>query len=129
MKKLVALGWLERGGLENGYHIHQIVKDSLARQVGEVRLEDYGEFLDKVIDTNSYLGKEVTYEKVRERLVLTEDVARFFIECDREDTDARALFNNMVLVFRAQGDFGKALEYYGKALAIRNLALERRCSA
>ena len=123
MRKLVDLGWLERGGLENGYHIHQIVKDSLARQVGEVRLGDYGEFLDKVIDTNSYLGKEVTYDKVRERLVLTEDIARFFNECDREDTDAGALFNNMAGVFQAQGDYEKALEYYGKALAIRERVL------
>ena len=118
MRKLVDLGWLERGGLENGYHIHQIVKDSLARQVGEVRLGDYGEFLDKVIDTNSYLGKKVTYEKVRERLVLTEDIARFFNECGREDTDAGALFNNMAGVFRAQGDYEKALEYCKRANAV-----------
>ena len=123
MRKLVDLGWLERGGLKNGYHIHQIVKDSLARQVGKVRLGEYGEFLVKVIHTNSYLGKEVTYEKVRERLVLTEDIARLFNECDREDTDAGALFNNMAGVYEDQGDYEKALEYYGKALAIRERVL------
>lgn len=33
LKKLVDLGWLERGGLENGYLIHQIVRDSIARQI------------------------------------------------------------------------------------------------
>jgi hypothetical protein len=62
MKNLVDLGWLERRGLENGYHIHQIVRDSLARQVGEVRLEDYGEeFLYRGTDTDGYLGEEVTF--------------------------------------------------------------------
>lgn len=33
LKKLVDLEWLERGGLEKGYLIHQIVRDSIARQI------------------------------------------------------------------------------------------------
>ena len=123
MDELVDLGWLEQGGLESGYHIHQIVRDSIARQVGKVRLEDYGKFLNKVIDTGGYLGKEVTYDKVRERLVLAEDVARFFDEGGREDADAGALFNNMAGVYEDQGDYGKALEYYGKDLAISERVL------
>ena len=118
MDELVDLGWLGQEGLENGYHIHQIVRDSIARQVGEIKLEDYGEFLDKVIHTKGYLGKEVTYDKVRERLVLAEDVARFCDEIGRKDAYAGVLFNNMAGVYYAQGDYGKALEYYGKALAI-----------
>ena len=122
LKKLVELGWLERGGLESGYQIHQIVRDSIARQMkknGEkVLLEDYGDFFDKVIDTDNYLGIEVTYDKVRERLVLTEDVAMFFDEGGREDADTGALFNNLAGVYSDQSDYEKALEYYGKALAI-----------
>ena len=118
LKKLVDLGWLERGGLESGYHIHQIVRDSIARQVGEVKLENYGEFLNKVIDMGGYLGEKVTYNKIRERRVLAEDVARFFDESGREDETAGTLFHNMAVVYHAQGDYGKALEYYGKALAI-----------
>ena len=31
MDELVDLGWLEKGGLENGYQIHQIVRDSCKR--------------------------------------------------------------------------------------------------
>ena len=100
MKNLVDLGWLERRGLENGYHIHQIVRDSLARQVGEVRLEDYGEeFLYRGTDTDGYLGEEVTYDKVRERLVLAEDVVRVFIKGGREDADAEALFYSIAGVY------------------------------
>ena len=123
MDELVDLGWLERGGLENGYLIHQIVKDSLVRQVGEVKLEEYGEFLYKVIDKDSYLGKEVTYEKVRERLVLMEDVARFVDETDRKDADVGILFNCMGLVYEDQGNYEKALKYFEKALAINGLVL------
>jgi tetratricopeptide (TPR) repeat protein len=127
LKKLVELGWLERGGLEKGYLIHQIVRDSITRQMkkegDKIRLEEYGEFLDQVIDTESYLSVETPYDKVRERLVLTEDVARFLVEGDGEDTDAAALFNNIAVVYRAQGDYAKALEYNGKALAIRERVL------
>ena len=122
MDELVELGWLERGGLEVGYHVHQIIRDSIARQMEksreEVRLEEYGVLLDKIIDTDCYVGRKITYEKVRERLVLTEDIARFFNECGRKDSDAGALFNNLAFVYFEQGNYGKAMEYYGKALAI-----------
>jgi tetratricopeptide (TPR) repeat protein len=127
MKKLTDLGWLERGGLEKGYFIHQIVKDSVAKQMEKDRetviLEEYGEFLERVKDTNSYMDKAVPYEYVRERLVLTEDVARFFDESGRADETAGTLFNNMAEVYRAQGNYGKALEYNEKALAIREKVL------
>ncbi len=120
--ELVDLAWLERGGLENGYHIHQIVRDSLARQVGVVRLEDYGGFLHKVLDTNNYLGREVTYEKIRNRLVLVEDVARFFEKGGRKDVVGE-LLNKIANVYYAQGAYEKALEYYGKALVISEQGL------
>ena len=127
LKKLVNLGWLERGGLENGYLIHQIVRDSIARQLkkdGEkVRLEDYGKFLSQVTDTNGYLGREIRYDMISDRLVLTEDVARFFVEGGREDVSAGTLFNNIAGVYSNQGDYAKALEYYGKALAISERVL------
>ena len=127
LKKLVDLGWLERGGLENGYLIHQIVRDSIARQIkkdGEkVRLEEYGEFLDQVIDTKGYLSVETPYDKVRERLVLTEDVARFCEEDGREDVSCGGIIQQYCRGVVAQGDYAKALEYYGKALAIRERVL------
>ena len=125
--ELVDLGWLERGGRENGYRIHQIVKESLTRQMkkdGEnVKLDDYGEFLSKVIYTDSYLGRNVPYEKILERLTLVEDIARFLNENNREDVDVGALFNNMAGVYNNQGNYEKALEYFGKALAIRERVL------
>lgn len=122
MDELVDLGWLEQGGLENGYHIHQIIRDSTARQMkkeGEqVRLEDYGDFLDRTIDTDSYLGETITHEKVRERLVLLEDVCRFFDVCGRNDIIASIFFNKVAVVYVTRGNYKKAQEYYRKALAI-----------
>ena len=127
MDELVDLGWLEQGGLENGYHIHQIIRDSIARQMeknGEhIRLEDYGDFIDTVIDTDSYLGRTITYEIVRERIILTEDISRFFIKNSREDADAGALFNSMGEVYHAQGNYDRALEFFEKVLVIREKVL------
>ena len=124
MRNLVELGWLDRG--KDGYVIHQIVKDSLSKQTGNVNLEDYGELLDKVMYTKSYLSVTETYEVVRERIVLAEDIARYLwmayqanSERDKKWAyDAGTLMNNLANVYYIQGDYDKALEYYGKALAI-----------
>ena len=124
MRNLVELGWLDWG--KDGYVIHQIVKDSLSKQVGEVRLEDYGNLLDKLIDTDSYLSVTETYEVIRERIVLTEDIARYLWMAYQANSErdkkwashAGGLMNNLANVYVEQGDYGKALEYYGKALAI-----------
>ena len=123
---LIELGWLVRGGLENGFQIHQIVKDSLSKQVGEVRLEEYGELLDNVIATYNYLGENVTYEFVRERIVLTEDIAGCLWKAYQADSrkdeawafNAGGLINNLGGIYYAQGDYEKALEYCEKAIVI-----------
>ena len=129
MRNLVELGWLDRD--KDGYVIHQIVKDSLSKQVGEVRLEDYGELLDKVMYTKSYLSVTETYEVVRERIVLAEDIARYLwmayqANSERDEEwayDAGGLMNNLAIVYYDQGDYEKALEYHGKALAIKGRVL------
>ena len=128
LDQLVELGWLEQGGLENGYQIHQIVRDSLARQMdneGEtVRLEEYGKLLDRVADIDSYLGIEIPYQFIRERLVLAEDLAGFIEKSGREDADVGKLFNNIGRVFYNQGDYEKALTYYKKSLEINESVQE-----
>lgn len=139
MKKLVALGWLERGGLEYGYFIHQIVKDSLMRQMNqegtEIRLEDYGALLDKVIDKEEYLDGTVTYEFVRERIVLAEDIATHLWnrwvahqciyqgEGKKWISNAGDLFTNLTMVYYAQGSYENALKYGWKAVVIREQLL------
>ena len=128
---LVQLGWLVR--TESGYVIHQIVKDSIARQVGgSLKIEEYGELLKKVADTDSYMPVELGYTKVRERLVLAEDVARSvdrrikeMLEIGGWSKQDKAflksisnLLNNLAGVYKDQGDYESALEYYEKDLEI-----------
>lgn len=141
MDELVDLAWLEQGGLENGYHIHQIIKDSLMRQIEtnreEMRLEDYGQLSEKVADMESYIPKNLEYTKVRERLALGEDIAKVneertnwllrsekWSENDKKLLQKTALlFNNIGNVHEGQGDYKKALEYYEKSKAIRERVL------
>ena len=136
VEDLVQLGWLVR--TEGGYVIHQIVKDSLMRQVGDnQRIEEYGDLLEKVADTECYMPVELGYTKVRERLVLAEDVARSANrrieemlkngEWSQVDEtfllSISVLLNNIAGVYQAQGEYIKALDYYGKALEVREKVL------
>ena len=136
VEDLVQLGWLVR--TEGGYVIHQIVKDSLMRQVGDnQRIEEYGDLLEKVADTECYMPVELGYTKVRERLVLAEDVARSanrrieemlkIGEWSQVDEtfllSISVLLNNIAGVYQAQGEYIKALDYYGKALEVREKVL------
>ncbi len=134
--ELVELAWLEQSEPENNYRIHQIIKDSVTRQMknsGEVvQLEDYGELLDKAADTDSYMPQDLEYTKVRERLGTAEDIAKNLsgrtdamleVEEIAEEkkgilSKAARLFNNVAGVYDDQGEYEKALEYYGKALVI-----------
>ena len=133
---LVKLGWLDRA--DNGFVIHQIIRDSLAEQVdGILRIEDYGGLLNKIIRTKEYMPRDLEYTEVQERLVLTTDIARYLwtrvegsLETEHHPkeykellTDSGTLFNNMAGVFRAQGEYEKALEYCGKDLAISERVL------
>ena len=129
--ELVRLGWLVRA--ESGFIIHQIVRDALAMQVGDsLKIEEYGELLARIIDTNEYMPRVLKYTKVRERLILADDVLRYldrrtasisdFLECSEDDRalleDTETLYNNIAIVFSGQSDYDKALEYLGKALTI-----------
>ena len=139
---LVERAWLGRNGLENNYTIHQIIKDSLARQLkksGEVlRIEEgYDDLLGEVINTDRYMPRHLEYTKVRERLTLAEDIANYLAERttgmlssgDIPEQEERVivrlsvLYNNMAGVYEDLGEYEKAMEYYGKALAIRERVL------
>ena len=140
--ELVERAWLGKSGLENNYTIHQIIKDSLVRQLknsGEVLKieEEYKGLLEEVTDTDSYMPRHLEYTKVRERLVLAEDIVAHLEERaagmltsgdipEQEEgvlVRMSALYNNMAGVYEDQGDYEKAQEYYGKALAIRERVL------
>ena len=142
LDELVERAWLGRNGLENNYTIHQIIKDSIARQMknrGEVLKieEEYNDLLEEVTDTDSYMPGHLEYTKVRERLTLAEDIAGYLAERtaglltsgdipEQEEgvlVRVSVLYNNIAGVFYAQGEYEKALEYYEKALSIRTARL------
>ena len=133
---LVQLGWLIKA--EGGYVIHQIVRDSIARQVGDsLKIEEYGELIEEVAATKNYMSVELGYTKVRERLVLAEDVSRSvngrikemlevggWTEADETFLQfVSVLLNNLAGVYEDQGEYEKALEYYGKALEVAERVL------
>ena len=133
---LINLGWLVR--TNEGFMIHQIVKDSLARQVGDsIKLEEYGKLIGKVIDTKHYISRELDYVKARDRLVVAEDVAgnldkRFeglinvgeWTESEKELLYASSFLSNSIAGTLAdQGDYDKSTEYYDKAIIIREKVL------
>lgn len=73
---LVKLGWIVR--TESGFVVHQIIKDSIEEQVGEnLRIEDYGNLLERTADIDNYIPKDLEYTEAKERIVLAEDIARF----------------------------------------------------
>lgn len=141
MDELVELAWLEQGGLENGYKIHQIIKDSLIRQMKkkgeELKIEEYGEVLKRVKDITSYLSIDIGYRKIQRRRILTEDIARYLegrtegslclekiSDFDKELLQLCAsLYNGVTSVYIDQGEFIKALEYGSKACVINERVL------
>ena len=143
MIELVDLAWLEQGGQENGYSIHQIIKDSISRQMmksgDELKIEEYGELLEKAASTDSYLSVDFGFTKVRERLVLAEDVARSvnrrikgMLEVGTRSKQYEPflkiisdLFHNVAGVHFDQGNYARALEYYNNAREIREKILGR----
>ena len=138
IEQLVRLAWLSR--TERGYLIHPLVKDVIARQIGNsVDIGDYGELLERVADTDSYIPLSLEYTIVRDRLVLAEDVARYIngridslLNANKHSKDedrflqnSALLMHNLGEVNEAQGEYKKALEYFEKALEIRERVLGR----
>ena len=136
VNSLLKLGWLVRE--DEGFLIRQIVRDSLARQVGSnIKLEEYGDLLERVADIDDYIPPESEYTKIMERLVIAEDVARYLeyrtegmLEFDKYHENEMVLLlertellNNLAVIYINQGDYRKASNYCGKAVEIREKVL------
>ena len=136
LNELIKLAWLGKGSSEGGYTIHQIIKDSLVRQMKKQNLklmiEDYGSLLNNAINTDLYLPRYLPYKKVQERIVLPEDIEKYLEERtknisiieenskEEELLDKLAtLYNNLAGVYYIQGNYKLALDHNCKALKIR----------
>jgi len=131
--ELADRAWLGRGGLENGFFIHQIISDSLRRQIGNgLNLEEYGNLLNEVIHVLNYLYDTLPYQIVQERLTLPEDVLRYLetntnrsseemnnSQDHLDSSDFKAvLYHNLGSIYEKHGIYQRAGEYLEKAIAI-----------
>ena len=121
LKYLADRGWIEKSG--EGYLIHSMVKGSVELQKRELDIEKYEKLIDELCDTDQYLSITIGYTKIAERIVVPEAICKLLIEKDSQRESTAMLFNNIALVYKAQGDYAKALEYNQKALAIREKVL------
>jgi len=133
LDNLVDLAWLERGGIENGYRIHQIIRDSLELQLkkkGEnLDLKQYGNLIECVTDIDGYLRMDLGYEKARERLLLAECVAwhlykmfwekqENFSELGQTLTSIAELLKNIGDVYYDFGDYEHSYKYNQEARVV-----------
>ena len=116
-------GWIERD--DEGYLIHTMVKGSVEQQQGKVDFDEerYGKLIDELADTNQYMPRDMVYSKVRERIVVPETICLLLIKNNSKCISSSELYHNLAVVYRGQGEYAKALEYYEKARAIRERVL------
>ena len=116
-------GWIDRD--DEGYLIHTLVQESVKWQSGKGRFDEerYENLIVELADTDQYIPEGMVYTKVRERIVVPETVCRLLADNGSEKENTARLFNNISLVYRAQGNYEKALEYYEKSLVIKEKML------
>ncbi|MBR5992256.1 MAG: ATP-binding protein [Lachnospiraceae bacterium] len=139
VNNLVKLGWLTR--VERGFIIHQIIKDSLERQIstnGEsVAIEEYS---DLILCINDALGDYNGNQEITVRsdfLYATSDIVRCLekriqkkiVNKSLSETkdfliSISSIYNNIGLANYYIGGYTEALNYFKKALSIRKAYLE-----
>lgn len=138
LDELVDRALLSRVGSEGNYSIHQIIRDSIVRQMKNnnenLMIENYGNLLEFAISTDRYMHRNLVYKKVRERITLAEDIKEYLEERIQKDLDLEeyskndetywlknmaTLYNNLSGIYSLQGDYLLALSCITKSLEIR----------
>ena len=116
-------GWIVRN--EDGYLLHTMVKGSIEKQVGKREFDEvrFANLINELADTDQYMPEDMVYTKVREYIIVPEAICQLLIKTGSKSAKVAVLFNNMAVVYQAQGDYEKALEYYEKAQAIKEKVL------
>lgn len=116
---LIARGWIEKNG--EGYLIHTLIRGSVLLQdrKNSFNIWKYRELINNLADTEQYLSVKYGYIKVKERIIVPETVCRLLMESNKNGKKVSYLYNNLAMVYFEQGDYGKAFEYYRRALVIR----------
>jgi len=104
---------------KNGYSMHSIVRIAYELQY-HVTYEDCALFI-QYMSGNDFIDEKNIYTKVRMRLLIAES---FLKKYEKEETVDYAIFcHNIAGVYYIQGDYPKALEWFQKALTIRETVL------
>ena len=116
--RLAELGWLDTGS-GVGYYMHPIIKEEIRLQ-HNAQYEDC-EALIRYMSRGEYIKETDVYTEVNDRLNVAEAVMKCFRDVEKEEIGL--LFHNIAAVNNNQGEYDKALEWYQKALNIREKIL------
>ena len=116
-------GWIDRD--DEGYLIHTMVKGSVTLQNNRKIFDEdrYANLIVELADTKQYIPQGTVFTKIRGRIVVPETVCELLASNGSEKENTARLLNNIALVYHAQGDYEKALEYCKKSLVIREKVL------
>ena len=120
INKLTKPGWLSAS--EAGYEMHPIVKEAVLLQYKDEGIEY--EDVDTIVRymwSDEYIKDTDIYTDVRVRLNIAESVMGHI--CNIEKHEIGILLNNIAEVYKKQGDYPKALEWYHKDLKISEKVL------
>lgn len=125
-RKRVRFG-LKKDSIREGDPIYTIVKGSVQLQSGNGRFDEdrYDNLIIELTDIDQYIPQGTIYTKVRERIVVPETACRLLTDKGSEKENTKCLYNNIAVVYYAQGNYEKALEYLEKALTNSEKVLGR----
>ena len=118
IKWLVDRGWITRSG--RYLFVHQLVQQSIRLQ--EAPSLDDCRSLTQSFSTYDFIPENMNYMFAAERLSLSDALIHFFKPAP-EDSEFAAFLGFTANFHVTQGDYPLALEYYQKALAIREKVL------
>ena len=108
-------GWIVRD--EEGYLVHTMIKGSLKLQRGKCVFdeEQYKNLIVELSDTSQYIPKDMAYTEVRDRIIVPQTICRILAGKASKNVYVATFFNNIAIVYRAQGNYEEALKCFEMA--------------
>jgi pentatricopeptide repeat protein len=113
LNNLVNKGWLIK--TEIGFYMHNVISD-VVKYENSPKYEECAELIDMVSNALCFDVKEIFTSKLW-ALPFAEKVAKYFFN-ERNEKIA-SLLHNAAKLYSSQADYGKTLDFYDKALKIR----------
>ncbi len=111
---LARIGWLTQ--TKDGYELHPIVREIVP--LDEVPLSAVKHYFH-FVTCEAYFRRGEDYRAVQSKLGIVESVLAQVGDRMEENTDTAALYNELGIVYRGQGQYARAEEYFLEALRIR----------